>query len=381
MYKIAITGGGIGGLTTAIALQQRGFDVTVYEAAAEIHEAGAGLWVAPNALAIFARLGLADVVKAAGNTLQSSLIGDHHGRALTRVDLQKIMARYGHGTLAIHRGKLQTLLLRQLKPGTVHTHKRLQVVRQDAQQVHLQWADGSSSTCDLLVGADGIHSVVREQVFGPAPLRYSGQTCWRGVAQMQLPDPKNAAELWGTQGGLRASYSQINADEVYWYVTAKAPAGQKMSRERQLPHLLDLVSEFESDIQNVLKNTLPERILHNDLYDLRPTRHWWQGRVVLLGDAVHATTPNLGQGACQAVEDAWVLADCLQNSATYAEAFATYTSRRLPKAHFVTNTSLQIARLSNVGGALGYRLRNWLLRVAPSSVAERQFDYLFRLDY
>jgi 2-polyprenyl-6-methoxyphenol hydroxylase-like FAD-dependent oxidoreductase len=213
------------------------------------------------------------------------------------------------------------------------------------------------------------------------PLRYSGQTCWRGIAKMKLKHPKEAAELWGTKGGLRTSYSQVSDEEVYWYITAKAEKGSKIPQNDVKSYLINLVSEFQSDIQSVVEKTDHHAILQNDLMDLKPISTWHKGNIVLIGDAAHATTPNLGQGACQAIEDAYFLTECLSQYPSVSEAFSAFQSKRKPKADFVTKASFQMGQVINIGGAVGYRLRNMVLKITPQSVGEKQFDYLFRLDY
>jgi 2-polyprenyl-6-methoxyphenol hydroxylase-like FAD-dependent oxidoreductase len=379
--KIIIIGAGIGGLTTAIALQQKGFEVQVYEAAPEIKEAGAGLWVAANAINILEKLGLSEAVKAAGNQLTGAGLGNHYGQALSKVDFSKIIKNYGNGTVAIHRGHLQRILLENTLKSTVFTNRKLKNIIDTEGVIQLEFEDGTHAECDILIGADGIRSVVRKHIFGDIPLRYSGQTCWRGIVKMKLEDTKNSLELWGTRGGLRTCYSQVNEKEVYWYVTLKEKANRRFSTDVLKPYLLDLVSEFQSRIKDVIAQTDDAAILHNDLYDFKPIPKWYEGNIVLVGDAAHASTPNLGQGACQAIEDAYVLAECLVKSKNSQDAFQNYEDIRLKKAQFVVNTSYQIGLLNNIGGAVGYRVRNFLLKITPQSVAEKQFDYLFKLNY
>jgi 2-polyprenyl-6-methoxyphenol hydroxylase-like FAD-dependent oxidoreductase len=198
MKKISIIGGGIGGLTAAIALQQRGFEVTVHEAAPEIKAVGAGLWVAPNAINVFERLGIANAIKNDGNQLVTSCLGDHKGNALTTVDFSKIAAKYKNGTTTIHRGTLQNILLKAVKPNSVKTNYRLKSIenaRNTEGGVVVHFENGETIQTDILIGADGIHSRVRKHLFGEIPLRYSGQTCWRGIAKMQMQNPKQTAEL------------------------------------------------------------------------------------------------------------------------------------------------------------------------------------------
>jgi 2-polyprenyl-6-methoxyphenol hydroxylase-like FAD-dependent oxidoreductase len=164
-------------------------------------------------------------------------------------------------------------------------------------------------------------------------------------------------------------------------ITAKAEKGTKIPQDEVKSYLLNLVSEFQSDIQSVIEKTDNTAILQNDLLDLKPILNWYKGNIILIGDAAHATTPNLGQGACQAIEDAYFLADCLSRYPSVSEAFSAFQNKRKPKADFVTKTSFQMGQVINIGGAVGYRLRNMLLKITPQSVGEKQFDYLFRLDY
>ena len=379
--KIIVIGAGIGGLTTAIALQKKGLEVQVYESASEIREVGAGLWMAANAMNVLERMGLSNEIKAAGNQLLGAGLGDHHGQPLSKVDFSKIIKNYGNGTMAIHRGHLQRILLENTLKNTVFTGKRLKNIIDTEGVIQLEFEDGTHSECDILIGADGIKSVVRNHIFEDIPLRYSGQTCWRGIVKMKLSDTKNSLELWGKRAGLRACYSQVNENEVYWYVTLKERANLKFSTNNLKPYLLDLVSEFQSDIKKVIDQTDGNAILHNDLYDFKPIPKWYKGNIVLMGDAAHAATPNLGQGACQAIEDAYVLADCLGKCKHPQGAFQNYQDIRIKKAQFVVNTSYQIGLLNNIGGALGHRVRNFLLKITPQSVADKQFDYLFKLNY
>jgi 2-polyprenyl-6-methoxyphenol hydroxylase-like FAD-dependent oxidoreductase len=383
--KINIIGGGIGGLTTAIALQQKGFSVKIYEAAPAIREVGAALWVAANAINIFEKLGIADAIKKAGNQLETSMLGDHLGKPMTKVDFKKIISSYGNGTTTIHRAKLQAILMSRVEKGSIEIGKRLKKIENTEGPIKVYFEDGTTSESDILIGSDGIHSVVRERLFGNIPLRYSNQTCWRGIAKMRLNDIKNAAELWGTKGGLRSSYVQINDEEVYWYITKKEKEGSKIQPSEVKNYLLDLVSEFQSEIKKVIQSTDNQAIIQGDLSDLTPLKSWHKGNIVLVGDAAHASTPNLGQGACQAIEDAYVLADCLAGTplkaGSVSEVFLRYEKLRMGKANFVVKTSMQIASLNNIGGAIGYRFRNGLMRMIPASVGEKQFDYLFKLNY
>ena len=380
--KILIIGGGIGGLSTAIALKQRAIDYQIFEAAPELKPVGAGIWMAPNALQVLDRLGLAEAVKARGWRLQEARITDQKGRLLSAIDGSGVEARYGHGLCAIHRGRLQQVLLDALDKDRIQTGKRLRSILQTPETVQAIFEDGSTATGDVLIGADGIHSPSRRSLFGDIPLRYSGQTCWRGVARLKLPDALSAQghEMWGQRAGLRIGFSHIHPEEVYWYVSlATPPANQNLSNDKSL--LEALVAEFPETARQVIAAADAASIIRTDLFDLKPIPAWYEGRVVLLGDAAHATTPNLGQGGSQAIEDAWVLADALARFARPADAFGHYQQVRMPKAQRIVQTSYQIGRLSNLGGRWATGLRNTLLRLTPRSVNDRQLEFLYRCNH
>ncbi|WP_373553287.1 FAD-dependent monooxygenase [Haliscomenobacter sp.] len=378
--KINIIGAGIGGLTAAIALEKKGHQVELYEAAAALRPIGAGIIMASNAMQIARRLAFADEIAQAGYVLDRFGIADHLGRPLQIMDIQAIRAKFGEPSVAIHRGQLQQILLQHLPNTPIHVNKRLQSIQQlPGGKVVAFFKDGSQSESDVLVGADGLRSATRKAIFGEKPLRYSSHTCWRGIIQHQFKNPNQAQELWAKTGGKRVAMIQVAADKVYFYYTEKRKPGFNLPQADQLSYLQEQFSEFPTMYAEVIAKAKPAEIFHDDLYDLKPLWKWHQNRVILLGDAAHATTPNMGQGGCQAIEDAWYLAEYLERYDTIAEAFAAYEQFRRPKVNFVVNTSFMIGKMSNLGGELGHRLRNWVLSATPKKMAEQQLEALFRL--
>ncbi|MBT9548044.1 MAG: FAD-dependent monooxygenase [Candidatus Sericytochromatia bacterium] len=382
--KVLIVGAGIGGLGAALALEKKGINVEVFEAAPAIRAVGAGLWVAPNGLEILNRIqpALKQAVIQAGWELQASTVEDLHGHKLSGFNAQDLRCRYGSGPLAIRRSALHAILMAALKQTPLHTGKRFQAYDIRQGQVAVQFEDGSSATGDLLIGADGLRSRVRTQLWGEIPLRYSGQSCWRGLAPLRLPEPwhHKAQELWGDRPGLRAGFSQVNADEVYFYLTQSMPAGQHDSPEHLKPDLLRAFADFPERVLQIIQATPTEAFLRNDLSDFVPLKSYGQGPIWLLGDAAHATTPNLGQGANQALESAWALAESLAPTLTprdLEQALQHYQSCRLARARFITETSWKIGQISNLKH--GLRLRNWLMAHLPEQMVQRQLDQVFRL--
>jgi 2-polyprenyl-6-methoxyphenol hydroxylase-like FAD-dependent oxidoreductase len=388
LYKmtISIIGGGIGGLTTAIALQKRGFNAKVYEAAPELLPIGAGILMASNAMQIFQRLGFEQKVKAAGNVLGQFGIGNHAGKPLNTVDIADIERQFGQPTVALHRGVLQQVLTEELSDNSLFLNKKLTNIEQTAEKVMSHFADGTVVESDILIGSDGVHSATRRLLWGEQPMRFSGQTCWRGIVKTRLPNVKNTCELWGKTGERRVAMIQVGTEDVYFYYTEKEKQGFRLLKEDTLPHIMEGLKEFPSIYTEVISQAQPEHIYHDDLSDLPPLSTWYKNRVILLGDAAHASTPNLGQGGCQAVEDAWYFAKMLAETpplttdlAAVQTIFSQFEKVRRPKNEFVRNTSWQLGQLSNIGGAVGYRLRNFLLGITPDSVGKKQFEKLYRL--
>jgi 2-polyprenyl-6-methoxyphenol hydroxylase-like FAD-dependent oxidoreductase len=381
--RAIIVGGGIGGLTTAIALESRGIESAVYEAAPVLKEVGAGIWVPPNAMNVFERLGLAAKIKAAGKVVEEICVGTSKGEVWQKIVASEVIKRFGNATTTIHRGRLQKLLFEAVDPGTVHLDKRFTHFADDGQEVEVFFADGTSAKGDLLLAADGIHSAARRQLFGEIPLRYSGQTCWRAATTFRLPDPesKRMFEMWGPGAGLRFAYSQMTETEVYFYATVCEASGQKDVPGEVKGRLKKQYAEFGGLLGEIIDSAEEESIIRTDLFDFQPLHDWTHGHVALLGDAAHATTPNLGQGGAQAVEDSYVVAKCLAHARSIPAALKEYQAIRRPKAAHVVNTSWQYGQMTNWSNPVATWFRSFLMRRMPKKLGERQLRTLYELNF
>lgn len=382
MKKGIIIGAGIGGLTTAIALAQKGIDVTVYEQAPEIKAVGAGIWMASNALKIFEKLGFEDEVINSGMELLDINVIDTNNKLISKIDTLRVKQKHKFGTIAIHRSDLHKILASKISKDKLITNKHFTSFIQENGKVKAFFEDGTSVTADFMINADGIKSKAREQLFTPLNLRYSGQTCWRFVTDFQLDkSQKNTMyEIWANSKGLRVGYSQINDKEIYCYITNFVDAGIKDNKDTLTYDLLEMCKEFQPIVKELIRSVDPEKIIRSDISDFKPIKKWVDGNVALLGDAAHATTPNLGQGACQGVEDAFSIAEELSKTDDTSSGFLNYQKNRIEKATFITNTSWQFAQITNTSGFKKEIVKN-LIKLTPNFINDRQLDKIYDVDF
>jgi 2-polyprenyl-6-methoxyphenol hydroxylase-like FAD-dependent oxidoreductase len=373
--EVVIAGAGIGGLTAAAALHREGCVVRVFERAAELKPVGAGLAIQINAMRALAHYGLAESVAQAGAPADESQLRDWRGGVLTRTSMRTFAARHGQPLIAAHRARVHAALERHLPAGALTLARAVTGYEERADGVTVTLDDGSTTTADLLVGSDGLHSKVRAQLLGDSPTRYSGYTSWRGVCPLEGLEGVGSvmSESWGP--GLRFGMLPIGFGELYWFATANAPAG-----EADAPQPAELLSRFAAwhdPIPRVLKTTPPERILRTDIADRAPVTRWTSSRVALLGDAAHPMTPNMGQGACQAIEDAVVLAREVGAAAgDVTGALRRYEARRVPRANEVVARSRSIGAMGQWENGLARGVRNVAVKLMSGSL-ERGLDALY----
>lgn len=378
--RLAVVGAGIGGLTLAVALRQRGLEPIVHEAADEIRPVGAGIWVPSNALRALDRLGLADTVVEAGVPLERARLVSVTSGLLQEISFAEVRRRFGHGNVSIHRAELHRVLLDALPGDSVRLGRRLASVEEDGESLRLDFEDGSSERADVVVGADGASSVVRRHVDPTARPRDAGQSCYRGVAAFELPSGLRAAgcEIWG--GEARFGFSSLGDRRVYWFAPWSARDSEAPERPREL--LDRLYAGFPEPVVELLAATPEEALVFTRLGDLAPMRRWSRGRAVLLGDAAHATTPNLGQGGAQAIEDAVALAHELAGCSAPADlralsrAFSAFESHRREAAHRVVQRSRLFGKVAHWRQPIAVAVRDRLLRSMSEKTAIDQLAWL-----
>ena len=368
--KVVIIGAGIAGVTAAVALARKGLDAEIYEQAPELKEVGAGVGLWGNAFRALRAIGLADGVMRLAGEAAGSGIKRPDGGWLLYQPYEIMQKRWGAGFASVHRAELHRLLAGQLDPSAVHLDARCTGICDAGNVVRARFADGSEVEADVLIGADGAHSVVRATLLGPSPVSYRGYTSVGALTPAgSVPLPRDGSETWGR--GIRFGVAPTSGERVVWYAVWKAPAGAAgVSTE----HLLRLFGSWHEPVRAVIEATPPHTTVRKDVYDRRPGRTWTRGRVALIGDAIHLMTPDLGQGACQAMVDAVTLADCLARGGSLGAALASYQQQRWRNAAITTMLARAFGTMGQLDRHLTCGARDALVRAMPLSVQLRQLD-------
>lgn len=376
--RVLVVGGGIGGLTTARALTRVGANVDVVEQAARWQPLGAGIVLSANAVAVLDALGLGDAARASGRQVPWADIADAKGHPMQHLDMLAFAASSGPA-LTFHRAELHELLLAGAADARVRLGVTVTALEDTGSEVRVTFSDGTQGAYELVVGADGIHSTVRALCFADAgaQVRYAGYTCWRFVTD-NVAHFEGMVEQWGA--GRRAGVVSLKNDRVYVFLTENGPAAGVDPTERRHPHVAAKFSRFEGPARPLLDRLAQDdgvALLRHDIAEL-DGQVWRKGRVALLGDAAHATTPNLGQGAGMAIEDALALGLCLEgkSAADVPTALAAWEAQRAPRVAAVVNNSRRIGAIGQWSNPVAAGMANLLMKLTPASVGRKSMQAL-----
>lgn len=365
--KIAIIGGGIGGLASSITLTGAGHDVEVFERAPALQEAGAGLSLWPNATWALKKIGVLEECLEKSCRFERVRILNTHGKCLMEVPA----GTYPTPTIALHRADLVDALRTKVPPPVLNLGREITTISETGDGVFLFSGTGSSGPYDLVVGADGLHSVARSYVYGQSSdePRYHGYPVWRGIAAFDCDQKGSISESWGT--GQRIGILSIGKGRTYWYATQNQTAEEAKRDEDHHDHLLKLFGSWHIPVREVLERTPASSILKNLTYDRAPRRGWSRGRVILIGDAAHPTTPNMGQGGCMALEDAVILPQILNSGVNVNEALRTFETNRFARTAGIMKKSARIGAIEQWQNGLAVAARNAICTCMPGAFIAR----------
>jgi 2-polyprenyl-6-methoxyphenol hydroxylase-like FAD-dependent oxidoreductase len=363
--RILIVGGGIAGLTLATALHQQGFMAELIERSPAWYAVGAGIAVQPNGMRILHALGMGAAVERAGAVIRHWDFCDQQGEVLSETDLEALWGTTG-SFIGIERAKLHQALVAAAAAVPSRLGLSVTSLTQDDDRVSVDFSDGSTGRYDLVVGADGIGSIVRKFMLSAAPPVSAGQMAWRSLAPIR---PHGLTKLQFLLGdGCFFGLCPVGSGHTYGFGNASAPRFHDAIQGR-LERLRERFAAFGGIVQDYLAALETDEQIHCSAIEWVEQDQWYTGRVVLIGDAAHASSPMMGQGGCLAMEDAYVLAEVLRSAASVESALDTYVGRRNARVNWVQQASRAVAESFRLPPAM----RNAALRERGDQLMHERF--------
>ncbi len=328
--KAIVIGAGMGGLTAGLALKQAGYTVEVYDRVSELRPAGAGISLWSNGVKVLNWLGLGAEIAQIGGQMNRMTYFNSVGETLTDFSLESLVQRVGQRPYPVARTDLQQMLLQAFGVDQVQLKSRCVGVEEDETSVTALFEDGRKATGDVLVAADGTHSILRQYVLGQTlERRYVGYVNWNGLVEASPAlAPVNSWVIYVGQHQ-RASLMPVGGNRFYFFFDVPLPKGTPNQPEQYRAELSKHFEGWAEPVQRLIQTLDPLKTNRVEIHDLDPLQTLVRGRVALLGDAGHSTAPDLGQGGCQAMEDGAVLAQCLcTNTLGVVDALQRYEAKR-----------------------------------------------------
>ena len=364
--SVGIIGGGIGGITAAVALRHFGIDATVYEKAAELRELGAGMVLWANATRVLKELGLLEKVVADSGATDYFLVRKSNGQVLMNIET----GDFEVPSVCMPRANLLSILVSAFPSAQIKLSHEFSRLEQTANKVGVLFTNGSSVEHDILIGADGLRSRVRDALFGLSEPVYRGYTIWRGIGRYSgdgMP-PATSSETWGK--GKRFGILNTGGDRFTWYAAVNVPADHKDSEKGRKAELLEMFAGWHAPVGELINSTPNDLIMKNGGCDHPSMRKWVRGRIALLGDSAHATTPNLGQGGGMAIEDALVLAKSLNSESSIEAALRLYEKRRTNRTKHIQQRSRLMGQIAQWENSLVVKGREIVTNILPAKLFE-----------
>ena len=368
--KIAIIGGGIGGLTMALSLKINNIPFKLYEKSIEFKDVGAGIGISSNALKIFDKLHIGDKIRGSGYLIKKTILASENLKILKTIP-------FPEDVYCIHRASLIHILSNQLNKNSYQLNKELKSINYEK----LTFQDNSVENFNTVIAADGINSTIRRTHFPKIKIRTAEQVIWRGIVDFDITlKLKNTYyELFGKSS--RFLFLPLSDTKIFWLAVQNKKDFHKKTSVLLKDYLLESYKEYHPIVLEMLSKTNENNIIQNELGDIKPNyKSWFTNNTVFIGDSIHATTPNLGQGACQAVEDAYTLALCLKKHNT-EEAFYQYQKARENKVKYIVKSSWKIGKMSLANTSFQKKVLHLMLQFYPQKFYQKRFKKLLDIDY
>jgi 2-polyprenyl-6-methoxyphenol hydroxylase-like FAD-dependent oxidoreductase len=370
--KALIVGAGIGGLTAALALRRAGIDAVVFEQAPRLQDvqAGGGLLVWNNGMRALREIDLHDRAQAAAAVLDVTDFNSYRGKLLARWPIEQVEKDLGVPTVGVVRGDLHRVLAEALGEDAIHVGAHYESYEADGDGVTVRFSDGREERGDVLIGADGVRSAVRDDLLGHRDLRPPGYWGIQAVVEFEHPlaRPGTFATYWGP--GSRFAYHHVGGGRLYWFAVEDGEGDQTPADRIQV--VRERLKSWPEPVPSIVGSTDDAEIAVMDIVDAKPVKRWGTGPATLLGDAAHPILPNLGQGTSQALEDAVVLARSLSSGADVVAAVRSYEDQRAPRTAGLVKFSRNLGRLGRLKSRPAVAFRERFMKVGLSRFGWKQ---------
>lgn len=380
--RALVVGGGLGGICAAAALRRGGLDVTVFERANDLQQVqvGGGIHLWNNAMRALQEVGLYDRVRELGVPVERFTWWTSAGKLLGEGDVTELTRRFGVPALGLRRSDLHQGLAAGLEDVGMETGATCTGFSEKNGTVTATFADGREESGDVLIGADGVDSVIRRELVGATDLRYSGVVNLQAVIDgaADIAPPAMYGMFWGR--GIRLGFYPVRSG-IFWYALVSTHAGGPDAPDGFKQYVLDCVRSWAQPAPALVEATPDAGIVRSDLLGRDPVDRWGRGRATLLGDAAHAMTPFMGQGAGQALEDAAVLLRCVREQSDLEQALREYEERRKARTAEVTTRSWRVGQGTKMANPIACAVRNRIVRRLYPRVIWPQFSKQIAHDF